>query len=97
MGPCTDNTGRVHDVHAGQSSWASSDSMEVGLGDRDGETNRTGMNVSMLPSKKCTGKAMWCAFSGPSLFDLMEPSSIASSSPKLLWPGHPHLHPAGAP
>lgn len=70
---------------------------EVGLGDRDGDTNRTGMNVSMLPSKRCTGKAVWCAFSGPSLFDLMEPSSIASSSPKLLWPGHPHLHPAGAP
>lgn len=52
MGPCTYNTGRrARDVHAGQNGWASSDSTEVGLGDRDGDTNRTGMNVSMLPSK----------------------------------------------
>lgn len=30
---------------------ASRDSAEVGLGDRDGDTNRTGMNVSMLQKK----------------------------------------------
>lgn len=52
MEPCTYNTwGQACDVHAGQNSWASSDNMEVGLKDRHGDTNRTGMNISMLPSK----------------------------------------------
>lgn len=50
--PCTYNTwGQARDVHAGQNSWASSDSMEVEVRDRDGDTNRTGMNVSMPSSK----------------------------------------------
>lgn len=52
MEPYTYNSwGQARDGHAGQNSWASSDSMEVGLKDRDGDTNRTGMNVSMPPSK----------------------------------------------
>lgn len=34
---CREAGGRARGVHAGRNSWASSDSAEVGLGDRDGD------------------------------------------------------------
>lgn len=108
-GPCIQNTwgggGCGGDGHAGQrqadtdSSAGESPETRGGWRGGDGDTNRTGMSVSML-STLCsgsTGKAAWCVFSGPSPCGSVGLSSTADSSPTLPEPARPHLRPAGAP